>query len=157
MGLIFVIRLRFWAHYKKKIHPNMGTHESSVGKVWPLSIKGENVFCACSRNGKWQEGENIIILPHNFPIIVGEFCYIQRCCETYVFSKRIMYGPNLLPSFHFLKGVLANWCQMFGVHFNVNQPLVSGWEFEWTTKIYDHLLIFLIIGVHVSFKICPRS
>jgi hypothetical protein len=68
----------------KKYILTMGTRESSVGKVWPLSIKGNNVFCACFGKGKWQEGENIISLPYDLPFIVGEFSYIQRCCETYM-------------------------------------------------------------------------
>jgi hypothetical protein len=74
--------------------------------------------------------------------------------NIYVFSKGTLYAhrPNLLPRFQLLRDVLANWCQMFGEHFNVNQPLVNGWDFELIAKIYNH-----IVGVHVFFKICPRS
>jgi len=25
----------------------------SVGEVWPLSMKGEKLFCACPRRGRW--------------------------------------------------------------------------------------------------------
>jgi hypothetical protein len=32
----------------------MGIWQSiSVGEIWPLSMKGEKLFCACPRRGRW--------------------------------------------------------------------------------------------------------
>ncbi len=61
---------------KEDILP-MGSQESmGVEEVWPLSIRGEFFLGACPRRGRWQEKENIVSLPYNWPFIV-------RCYQAY--------------------------------------------------------------------------
>jgi hypothetical protein len=61
----------------------MGFGESMCAReVWPLSIRGQKICSACPRRGKMVK-RKIVSLPYNWPFIVGNFCFVERCYDAY--------------------------------------------------------------------------
>jgi hypothetical protein len=59
-------------------------------------IKGKQL-CACPRRGRWQEGKNIVSLPYNWLLIVGEFHSIEGSYQIRHFKCTLYaHKPNLL-------------------------------------------------------------
>jgi hypothetical protein len=81
------------------------------------------------------------VWPSNWPFVVGDFHFVERCYQAYDALQKEHYihtDPICYQTSIYCR-VLAKWCQMFNVCLNVNDPMVGGQEFPLITKIHHYL------------------